>query len=164
MSTKATTGSVEQQQRDEQSELTTGVERWQAGVVAGLLGAVAFSALLAISAPAALTAAIPSMYGLSGGMAGMGIHLSHGALLGVVFVAVLRLWPDPGRTVTRAAIAGTAYGVVLWGILAVFVMPLWLSAVGFAGAPSLPAFDLMSLVGHVLYGIVLGATYPRLRR
>ncbi|WP_405002890.1 hypothetical protein [Halogeometricum borinquense] len=38
------------------------------------------------------------------------------------------------------------------------------SAVGFVGAPSLPAFDLMRLVGHVLYGIVLGATYPRLRR
>ncbi|MDS0297281.1 histidine kinase [Halogeometricum sp. S1BR25-6] len=148
----------------EMTERIAGVESWQAGVVAGLLGSIAFGAMMAVVSPGALTAAIPAMYGLSGGMAGTFIHLSHGAVLGVAFAAVLRARPDFGNTVGRATAAGAAYGVVLWVVLAVLVMPVWLSAVGFAGAPSLPNVDAMSLLGHVVYGAVLGAAYPMLRR
>ncbi|MDS0296033.1 histidine kinase [Halogeometricum sp. S3BR5-2] len=148
----------------EMTERIAGVESWQAGVVAGLLGSIAFGALLAVVAPGALTAAIPAMYGLSGGVAGMVVHLSHGAVLGVAFAAILRARPDLGNTVGRATAAGAAYGVVLWVLLAVLVMPVWLSAVGFAGAPPFPNVDAMSLLGHVVYGAVLGAAYPMLRR
>jgi hypothetical protein len=166
MSTKATGGAVEggEQILDEQPEILTGIESWQAGVGAGLLGAVAFGAVMAVVAPGALTAAIPAMYGLSGGAAGTFIHLSHGAILGVAFAAILRARPDFGSNTTRATIAGAVYGVALWLALAAFVMPVWLSTVGFAGAPPLPSLDPISLVGHVLYGIVLGAAYPLLRR
>mgnify|MGYP006275529481 CR=1 FL=1 len=165
MSTKATGSAVEggEQILDEQPEILTGVESWQAGVGAGLLGAIAFGAVMAIVAPGALTAAIPAMYGLTGGAAGTFVHLAHGAILGVAFAAILRARPDFGSNLTRATIAGAAYGVVLWVVLAAFVMPVWLSAVGFAGAPPLPSFDPISLAGHALYGIVLGAAYPLLR-
>jgi hypothetical protein len=166
MSTKATGSAVEggEQILDEQPEMLTGVESWQAGVGAGLLGAIAFGAVMAVVAPGALTAAIPAMYGLTGGAAGTFVHLAHGAILGVAFAAILRARPDFGSTLTRATITGAAYGVALWVVLAAFVMPVWLSAVGFAGAPPLPSFDPISLVGHALYGIVLGAAYPLLRQ
>ena len=39
-------------------------------------------------------------------------------------------------------------------------MLIWLSAVGFPMAPPLPNFNPMSLVGHVVYGVILGAVYP----
>ena len=34
-------------------------------------------------------------------------------------------------------------------------MPVWLGM-----AEMVPAFDPMSLVGHVVYGVILGAGYP----
>ncbi len=42
-------------------------------------------------------------------------------------------------------------------------MPVWLSAVGSPANPPLPNFNPMSLVGHVVYGAVVGATFPALR-
>lgn len=161
MSTKATTETIG---RSEQTETTAGIESWQAGVAAGILGAVAFGGLMALVAPPMLTAAIPAMYGLSGGAAGMFVHLSHGAVLGVAFAAILRARPDFGNTVTRATVSGAVYGAAVWVVLAALVMPIWLSAVGFAGAPPFPSFDATSLVGHLVFGVVLGAAYSMLRR
>nr|WP_318247899.1 hypothetical protein [Saliphagus infecundisoli] len=38
-------------------------------------------------------------------------------------------------------------------------MPVWLSTVGFPMAPPVPNFDPTSLVGHAVYGLVLGIGY-----
>nr|WP_089877280.1 histidine kinase [Halogeometricum limi] len=140
------------------------VESWQAGVAGGILGAIAFGALMVLVSPGVLTNAIPAMYGLTGGAAGTFIHLSHGAVIGVAFAALLRARPELAETLGRSTAAGAAYGVAVWVVLAVLVMPVWLSAVGFAGAPGLPNISTTSLVGHVIYGLVLGAAYPMLRR
>ncbi len=42
-------------------------------------------------------------------------------------------------------------------------MPVWLSAVGSPANPPLPNVNVMSLVGHVVYGAVLGVVYAALR-
>jgi uncharacterized membrane protein YagU involved in acid resistance len=106
----------------------------------------------------AIENAIPTMYGLSGGAAGWVIHMFHVAILGVVFAAIAERadLDSLGPSVE----SGLAYGVVLWLVLAVLVMPVWLQTVGFAGAPALPNVNLQSLVGHLVYGGVLGLTYP----
>ncbi len=52
--------------------------------------------------------------------------------------------------------------MVLWAVLAVLVMPVWLQAVGFGGAPSVPTVSVPSLVGHVVYGAVTGVVYAAL--
>ena len=143
---------------------TTGLAPWQAGTVGGITGAVVFGAMMAMQTPEVLESAIPAMYGLEGGLAGMVIHVSHGALLGVVFAALL---VAAGRTTPKlvpSAAAGLAYGVVVWVLLAVIVMPIWLSAVGFPMAPDLPNVAVESLVGHAAYGLVLGAVYAVLAR
>jgi len=53
---------------------------WQAGVVGGIAGAVAMAVLVSIMNAAVLQGAIPALYGLSGGVAGWVVHLSHGAI------------------------------------------------------------------------------------
>jgi hypothetical protein len=140
------------------------LESWQAGAVGGIAGAIAFGALMAVQMPAMLEMGIPAMYGLEGGLVGWIIHVSHGAVLGVVFAAVLAVAGQSQRGVIRTTALGLAYGVVVWIGLAVIVMPIWLSIVGFPMAPPLPNVDVGSLVGHAVYGVVLGVAYAFLER
>ncbi|MGM0606072.1 MAG: hypothetical protein ACQETB_10450 [Halobacteriota archaeon] len=48
-------------------------------------------------------------------------------------------------------------------VLAVLVMPIWLSAVGFPGAPPFPNVGfpatLLSTIGHVAYAIPVAIAY-----
>ncbi|RKD93775.1 DUF6789 family protein [Halopiger aswanensis] len=142
----------------------TALEPWQSGAVGGIVGAIVFGALMAAQTPGVLEMAIPSMYGLEGGLAGMIIHVSHGAVLGVVFAALLVAAGRPSLGAGAASAAGLVYGLAVWALLAVVVMPIWLSAVGFPMAPSVPNVAVESLVGHAAYGLVLGVTYAALTR
>lgn len=142
----------------------TALVPWQAGAVGGILGAIAFGAMMTMRSPAVLEAAIPAMYGLEGGLVGWVLHVSHGAVLGVVFAALLAAAGRPHLGVARGAGLGLVYGLAVWAVLAVVVMPIWLSTVGFPMAPPLPNVDVGSLLGHAVYGFVLGAGYAALDR
>lgn len=148
---------------------TVGTERtdgsWIGGVVAGLAGAVAMTALmLAMGATNVLAGAIPGLYGLAlppNPLAGIFVHLSHGAVLGVAFAALVAA---AGLEDARSVVgAGVAYGVVTWVVLAALVMPLWLQSVGFSMAPPFPNFAPPSLLWHLVYGVVTGAVYTSTR-
>ncbi|UIP00124.1 histidine kinase [Halobaculum sp. CBA1158] len=134
---------------------------WRGGVAAGALAGIAMGAVFSLFAPAALEVAIPSLYGLSGGIAGWIVHVSHAAVLGVAFVAIANALEitDPNRS----TLLGVGYGIALWVVLAAVVMPAWLAAVGSPATPPLPNVDTLSLAAHVLYGAVLGAALPSLR-
>jgi hypothetical protein len=133
---------------------------WAAGVLGGIAGALVMGGLVLAMNPATIAVAIPSLYGLApppNPAAGIVVHVSHGAVLGVVFAGIagglgLR---SPGRLVA----AGLAWGVVTWVGLAALVMPAWLSAVGSPASPPLPNFALPSLLWHLAYGLVLGGVY-----
>jgi hypothetical protein len=140
---------------------------WQAGVVAGIAGGVVMGVLVSLMNPPTLEVAIASLYGLAGsGIAGWTAHLSHSAIFGVVFAALvaqpsLRSY---GERIGTGAAFGVGYGVVLWVVAAALVMPIWLSAVGSPASPPFPNFATPSLLWHVVYGGVLGAVYPVLAR
>jgi hypothetical protein len=138
------------------------VERreWQAGVAGGLFGGALMGILLSVMMTPVIENAIPALWGLSGGLAGWIIHMANSAILGVAFAALAKALPKYSSSVGRSTALGAVYGIVLWVVLAALVMPVWLGAVGFAGAPALPNFNPMSLVGHLVYGIALGAAYP----
>jgi uncharacterized membrane protein YagU involved in acid resistance len=136
---------------------------WKAGVVGGIVGAIPFGLMMALMLDDPVIAvAIPSMYGLApppNELAGFVVHLSHGAILGVVFAAVIGLAGLSRESAQKQVAAGLAYGIVLWVVLAVIVMPIWLSAVGSPADPPLPNVSIPSLIGHAVYGVVLGAVY-----
>jgi hypothetical protein len=136
---------------------------WQAGVVGGIAGAVVMAVLISIMNAAVLQGAIPALYGLSGGIAGWVVHLSHGAVLGVAFAALVdRVYPGRQSTGTVVGL-GLLWGIVTWVGLAALVMPLWLSVVGFPMAPPFPNFAVPSLLWHAVYGGLLGVGYAALR-
>jgi len=142
----------------ERTETTNG--SWQAGVVGGIVGALAMGALaLAMNEPT-LAVAIPSLYTLApppNVAAGLFVHVSHGAVLGVVFAALVGAL-DLDSTGELVG-AGVAWGVLTWAVLAALVMPLWLPAVGSPASPPFPNFALPSLLWHLVYGVVLGGVY-----
>ncbi|RLM91019.1 histidine kinase [Halobellus sp. Atlit-38R] len=144
-----------------QTTAQTETNAWQYGVVAGVVAAIVMGGLMAMQMRPVLEVAIPSMYFLTGGFAGFTIHVAHGAVLGVVFAAIASTQAD--LTIAKSTALGVGYGVVLWIVLAVLVMPIWLSVVGSPANPPLPNVSVMSLVGHVVYGVVLGGAYAALR-
>ncbi|QKG92680.1 histidine kinase [Halorubrum sp. Atlit-8R] len=143
------------------TDVPTETGHWQAGVTGGIVGALVFGAMMSILTPGVLEMGIPAMYGIAGpaGALGWVIHVSHGAIIGLGFVAITSLRPALGDSIGTGVGAGAGYGLVVWVALAVVVMPIWLGAVGFAGAPPLPNIGVESLVGHVVYGAVLGGVY-----
>lgn len=150
------------------SETTTATEtrtderdapgNWKAGVVAGLAGSFVMGVLISLTNAAVVAVAIPALYGLApppNPLAGWFVHMSHGAVFGVLFAALVGAL-GYGDDATRSAGLGVAYGVVVWIVAAALLMPLWLGAVGFAGAPPFPNFAAPSLLWHAVYGAVLG--------
>jgi hypothetical protein len=141
---------------------STDTNAWKGGVIAGIVGAVVMGAMMVMQMRPVLEVAIPSMYGLSGGAAGFTIHVAHGAVLGVGFAAVMSRTTDLSLPASLAY--GVGYGVLLWVVLAVLVMPVWLSAVGSPANPPLPNVSVTSLVGHIVFGAVVGLAYPGCRK
>ena len=135
-------------------------DSWQAGVVGGVVGALAMGALVLGMNEPTLAVAIPSLYTLapppSVGI-GLFVHASHGAVLGVVFAAVVGALDvdSTGKLVG----AGAVWGVVMWVVLAALLMPVWLSTVGSPASPPFPNLAPPSLLWHLVYGVVLGGVY-----
>ncbi len=133
---------------------------WQAGVLGGVAGALVMGGLVLAMSPPVLAVAIPSLYGLApppNPGVGMVVHVSHGAVLGVVFAAIVGAAGIEGAT--RQVGLGVAWGVVTWIGLAALVMPVWLSVVGSPASPPFPNFAPPSLLWHAVYGAVLGGVY-----
>ena len=142
--------------------------QWLAGAAGGFLGSVLFGLIMTYVMPAPLLeVVIPGMYGIEGPalLAGWAIHQFHGVVLGLAYVALVQAPGLRGRaSETGGALGlGVAYGVATTVGLAVIVMPLWLSAVGFPMAPPFPNVGfpdtLLSLLGHVVYAIPVALAY-----
>lgn len=102
----------------------------------------------------------------------MAFHLVHGLVLGVVFGFLVTRDPIIGTLTAdvetgfiaaigpsaRITLAGLVYGLAIWGLLPVLVLPVW-GTVGSVGNPAFPVVAFESLVGHLLYGVLLGGVF-----
>ena len=129
-------------------------------MVGGIVGAAVMGALMVPMNDTVIAVAIPSLYTLAppqNPAAGLFVHVSHGAVLGVVFAGIAGA---VGADSTGKLLGlGALWGVITWAILAALVMPVWLGAVGSPASPPLPNFAPPSLLWHVVYGLVLGGIY-----
>ncbi len=141
---------------------------WAAGAVGGFIGSVLFGLIMQFVIPAPmLEMAIPAMYGIEGPAlaAGWAIHQFHGVVLGLAYVALVQFEPlrEPARKTGPAVGLGVGYGVLTTVLLAVLVMPLWLGALGFPGAPPFPNVaipgTIVSLVGHIVFAVPVAVAY-----
>jgi hypothetical protein len=129
-----------------------------AGIVGGLVGGLAFGVLMQI------TGVIPTVAMLVGSKAvaiGWLVHLAISAFIGATFAMLFRRY---ATTVARSTAVGLGYGAVWWVLGALLLMPARLGMEPFA----INTMAWWSLLGHLIYGLLLGAVYAfvasRLRR
>jgi uncharacterized membrane protein YagU involved in acid resistance len=129
---------------------------WGKAVVAGLVGTVVMTAIGLWVAP---MMGIPRMNPaemLAGAMGGNALlgwvgHFMIGSILAVIYAAVAPALPGP------PAVRGAIYGLAPWLVAMVMVMPM-MGMPAFGGAA---AIAMGSLIGHLVYGAVVGAIYGR---
>lgn len=105
-----------------------------------------------------MLAMVAQLVGSTSVAVGWPVHLAVSLVFGAVF-ALLPLGAERGAG--RAVLSGAGYGVVLWLVGPLLLMPALL------GMPLavVDAAALRSVVGHLLFGAVLGAvTWVLLRR
>lgn len=89
------------------------------------------------------------------------MHLGIAAVFGVGYAALATEtgFADRSTSVGWDVGLGLAYGVVLWTAGMSLAMPLWLGAIETTALP-FPWFDTTTLLGHLLYGTVVGVVFP----
>lgn len=125
-------------------------------IAGGLAGTVVMTMMMYFVAPMmGLNMDIASMLGSMMGIGwfgGMLVHFLNGTVIfPLIYVfAIHRLLPG------SATIRGTAWGIILWLVAQVVVMPMMGAGVFSSAAGGMMA-AAGSLVGHLLYGGLLGA-------
>ena len=124
-------------------------------VLGGFAGTLAMTAMMYVVAPLmGLHMDIAAMLGsLLGGSwsAGLLMHFVNGT----VIFPVVYIYTLYARIPGPAAIRGTAWGVALWLVAQLVVMPMMGAGV-FSSAMGGMMAAMGSLVGHVLYGSLIG--------
>ncbi|MXR42938.1 histidine kinase [Halobaculum sp. WSA2] len=137
-------------------------ETLRRSLVAGLVAGVAMGAVL--EATTGSLAVIGALYGADASISGWVAHLFHSAVFATIFVAGLSASPlsDALGSPRRSVPLGIAYGFLLWLVAAGVVMGLWLNSVGIP--TELPNLTLPSLLGHVVWGCLVGVFAPLVAR
>ncbi len=134
------------------------------GVIAGVAGGVVFGILMAMMM-ADILPMIGMLIGVENAVVGFLVHLVNSAVIGAIFGLIA--W---GFAHNIAAVlgAGMMYGVAWWVLGALIIMPLWLSV---TADPKMSDMVLkvgsdqwLSLMGHVIFGMVAAAVLYGLRR
>lgn len=127
------------------------------GILAGLAGGAVFGVIMAIGGTLTMIAGI---VGSSSPVIGFLIHLMISGVIGAGFGVLLGGY---ATTRSRALGGGLAYGALWWVLGPLILMP-WMMGMGFAANLNAKGVGdmLPSLVGHLVYGGVLGFGYGRL--
>ncbi|MCI0484588.1 MAG: DUF1440 domain-containing protein [candidate division NC10 bacterium] len=126
------------------------------GILSGFVGTVAITLMIYFVAPMMVGTQmdIAGMLGsLLGGnwWAGLGMHFLNGTIIFPLLFAFLLCSVLPGSLVLK----GVTWGVILWVLAQVVVMPMM--GMGLFSGSMLAAGG--SLMGHLVYGVVLGGVY-----
>lgn len=133
---------------------TATVPRLTAGVVGGLAGGMVFGMLMQMMG---MITAVAQLVGSTSEAVGWLLHLAISAFLGGLFAAAAGRWlPRAGTAVA----AGAGYGMVWWVLGALLAMPAKLGMPVF----HLDAMAGKSLMGHLIFGMVLGGVATLLVR
>lgn len=124
-----------------------------AGIVGGLAGGVVFGIMMQMMGMIPMVA---MLVGSEAVVVGWIVHLVISAFIGVTFALLVGSRANkPGI----AAVLGLGYGAVWWVLGPLLIMPARL------GMPTFMFNDMttQSLIGHLVYGAILGITYAVVR-
>jgi hypothetical protein len=141
-----------------------------AGVVGGLIGGVVFGMMMQMmTAPTPEGKEMPMMQMVAmvvrseSMVLGWAYHLFNSAVIGAIFGWVLGKRADS----YGAGLGwGAAYGIFWWVLGAQILMPVFLGMPPFASImmPPMRMVAVGSLVGHLIFGLILGAAFVWLSR
>ncbi len=140
------------------------------GIVAGLVGGVVFGIMMQMmNAPTPEGGQMPMMGMVArvvrsdSTLVGWLYHLLNSAIIGAVFGW---LFGSRSRSFVAGLGWGTLYGFVWWIVGGLIVMPLFLGMPPFAPVQMEPMRPVAmgSLVGHLIYGIILGGGFVMLKQ
>lgn len=118
-----------------------------AGISGGLSGGLLFGVLMAMIG---MLPTIASMVGSTSAAVGFIVHLVISVLIGLALVVpAARLLTG---SLVHSAIIGAAYGALWWVLGPLMIMPAMMGMPVFA----IDGISLMSLMGHMIYGFILG--------
>lgn len=142
------------------SQTTAGIVT---GIVAGLIGGLVFGMMMQMmTAPTPDGGTMPLMVmvamvvGSTSLMVGWLYHLFNSAVIGAIFGWLL------GSRVHgygSGLIWGAVYGVVWWVLGPLLLMPILLGMPPFAPLQMMPSVAIGSLIGHIIYGLIVGAVF-----
>ena len=132
-------------------------QRIVGGVIGGIIGGLVFGAWMGVMGMLPMVA---SVVGSKSVVVGFLYHMFNSVIIGAVFGLVFGAF---SHTYGQGALFGLLYGVIWWVLGPMILMPLMLGmgAQGVAsqfGAAFTPPM-LMSLVGHLAYGLITGLVY-----
>jgi uncharacterized membrane protein YagU involved in acid resistance len=129
------------------------------GVYGGLAGGVIFGVMMNMMG---MLPMIARMAGSSSPIVGFCIHMIISAIIGAVFAV---LAADRLRTPGTTAAAGLVYGFAWWLLGPLTLMPLMMGmGLGSNWTAAAMTAAMPSVVGHVVYGGILGIVYGWLER
>lgn len=132
--------------------------RVAAGVAGGLVGGLMFGVLMQMMGMIPMVA---MLVGSTSVALGWLVHLAISAFIGATFAILFARW---ATTLGRSAVIGMGYGVVWWVLGALLLMPARLGMDVFM----FNSTAWQSLMGHLVYGLLLGGVYalvaPRLQQ
>ncbi len=138
------------------------------GAIAGLTGGVIFGAMMQIMrAPTPEGGSVPVMQMVamvvrSDSIAvGWLYHLFNSAALGALFGAI---FGNRIHGYSSGYAYGAIWGIVWWVLGGLILMPLLLGMPAFAALrmPEMRMMAMGSLIGHLLFGLILGGVFVRL--
>ncbi len=129
------------------------------GLLGGLAGGLVFGMMMGMMG---MLVMIGKMVGQPSAVVGFFVHMVNSAIIGVGFTLLF------GHQVTRVK-AGAGFGMfygVIWWVLGPLTLMPFMMGMGFGVNWNLAAITtaLPSLVGHLMYGVILGITYAVLER
>ena len=127
------------------------------GAIAGLVGGVVFGVMMGLMG---MLPMIAGLVGSDNGGVGFIVHLVISAIIGGGFGLVLG---SLATTLGQGALWGLIYGFVWWILGPLLIMPTMMGMGPQFGMALTPPM-MMSLVGHLIYGVLTGLAYPLIAR
>jgi len=122
------------------------------GVVGGIAGGLVFGAMMGMMGMLPMVA---SVVGSQSAVVGFLYHMFNSVIIGAVFGLVFGAF---SHNYGQGALFGLIYGAIWWVLGPMILMPLMLGMGPQFGAALTPPM-LMSLGGHLVYGLITGLVY-----
>ncbi len=123
--------------------------KFMAGIVGGLVGGLVFGLMMAMMG---MMSMIASLVGSQSSLVGWLLHLAISAFIGVTFAL---LFGDRSTGYGSGLLWGIVYGIIWWVLGPLVIMPAMMGMPLFM----FNSMTMMSLVGHIIYGALLGLGY-----